>query len=213
MAAAFISATIHNYAPAIMNPIDLQEKVPVRLECPSCGSGDVSSSIEEDTFQYGDGPNAVTLSVSVLAHHCAACGLSCTRDDAEELRHNAICRHLGVLTPNEIKSIRERYRLSQAEFAELTKIGKASLARWEGGLLIQNSSSDNFLYLLTFEDNAKRLRERNSTPPTQTERPPKKSNVIPFFPRFKCIDPDEVERKRVEGSNFDLFPAVACGRP
>ncbi|MBF0462526.1 MAG: helix-turn-helix domain-containing protein [Magnetococcales bacterium] len=120
----------------------------------------VSSTSEVESFQYGDQEDAAMLSVSVRVYHCAACDLSFTTEEASESRHEAVCRHLGILTPTEVRGVRERCKLSQADFAELSKIGKASLARWERGALFQNQANDNLLYLLTFDDNVVRLRER-----------------------------------------------------
>ena len=76
------------------------------------------------------------------------------------MRHEAVCRHLGVLTPKEIIAIRKSYGMSRAVFARLTGIGEASLARWENGLLIQSPAYDRFLFLLTFPENLERLKSR-----------------------------------------------------
>ncbi len=65
------------------------------------------------------------------------------------MRHEAVCRHLGLLTPAEIRGLRERYNLSRAAFARMTGFGDATLARWEKGEVVQNASSDRYLRLLT----------------------------------------------------------------
>jgi DNA-binding transcriptional regulator YiaG len=79
---------------------------------------------------------------------------------AEEARHEAICRHLGILTPRQIVDLRKSYGLTRADFAALTRFGAASLARWETGSILQNAANDQLLYLLQFRDNIERLRER-----------------------------------------------------
>jgi DNA-binding transcriptional regulator YiaG len=89
---------------------------------------------------------------------CNQCGFQFTDEVAEEARHEAVCRHLGVMTPKEIKEIRKSYGMSRAEFSHLTRIGEASLARWENGLLIQSPAYDQLLYLLTFPENLERLK-------------------------------------------------------
>jgi transcriptional regulator with XRE-family HTH domain len=65
-----------------------------------------------------------------------------------------------VLTPQEIANIRARHGYSRTDFAKLTLLGAASLARWEKGLLIQNPGNDQLLYLMRFKDNVERLLAR-----------------------------------------------------
>jgi DNA-binding transcriptional regulator YiaG len=133
---------------------------PERLTCPVCGGNDVRTTIEMEKFVYGDGPEAVELTARVPVRTCNTCKFQFTDDVAEEIRHTAVCRHLGVMTPKEISRIRKAYSMSRAVFARLTRIGEASLARWENGLLIQSSAYDQFLYLLTFPENLERLKSR-----------------------------------------------------
>jgi len=68
------------------------------------------------------------------------------------------------MAPSEIQALREGYDMSRAEFSRLTRIGEASLGRWENGLLIQGQANDRFLYLLTFPENVARLRARKEAP-------------------------------------------------
>ena len=42
----------------------------------------------------------------------------------------------------------------------ITRLGAASIARWEAGSLLQNRAYDSLLYLLCFGDNLHRLRRR-----------------------------------------------------
>ncbi len=72
-------------------------------------------------------------------------------------RHEAECRRLGVLTPAEIRALRKDYDMSRAEFARVTGFGEATLARWERGEVIQNTSNDSFLRMLMERDAMKQL--------------------------------------------------------
>jgi putative zinc finger/helix-turn-helix YgiT family protein len=130
------------------------------LKCPSCGNSVVETKRLSHTFTYGDGPSAVELIATVDARKCAECGFEFLDSDAEDAKHEAICKHLCVLTPREIKSIRDSYGLSRSDFAQLTKLGEATLGRWERGALIQNGAYDHFLFLLTLPANLQHLRER-----------------------------------------------------
>jgi DNA-binding transcriptional regulator YiaG len=97
----------------------------------------------------------------VPLRRCRDCGFEFLDSVAEERQHDAVCRHLGVMTPAEIRQIRQKAgSLSRGEFAKISRVGEASLGRWERGELIQNAANDQLLYLLTFPENLNRLRER-----------------------------------------------------
>lgn len=131
--------------------------------CPECDGTDISTSYEKETVPYGSGTEAIDLTCTVPVRKCKVCGFSFTDDEAAEIRHEAVCRHLNVLTPAEILSIRQSYGLSRNEFSKLTHIGEASLARWENGYLIQNPANDQLLFLLQYQENVERLRSRART--------------------------------------------------
>jgi putative zinc finger/helix-turn-helix YgiT family protein len=130
--------------------------------CLNCGSSDLRTSREREEFPYGVGEEQVMLSAMVPVRKCGACGFDYTDDEAEDARHAAVCRHLGVMTPREVESVRKRLDMSRAEFARLTGLGEASLQRWESGSLIQNKANDNLLYLLSAKaENVRLLRQRD----------------------------------------------------
>ena len=116
--------------------------------CDLCGASELSTELVRDPFIYGTDSDAVELSADVPVHTCSQCEVSYTGKEAEIARHEAVCRHLGLLTPAEIRGLRKRYDLSRAAFARVTGFGEATLARWESGEVIQNTSSDRYLRLL-----------------------------------------------------------------
>jgi DNA-binding transcriptional regulator YiaG len=168
------------------------------IECPDCGSTGVETRHLRDRFSYGTGPNAVELEAVVPYHKCLDCKFEFTGAGAEDSRHEAICRHLGLMPPSEVVGVRQRYRMTRAVFAEKTRIGEASLARWETGLLIQNAANDNYLYLLCFPDNMQRLESRYSFE--------KSSNaLVPAgvqSRRFRELESSDISAKRRESRNF-----------
>lgn len=117
-------------------------------ECPDCESTDSVLDYRQQTFQYGRGSEAVQLTCDVPAYKCNQCGCEWTGAEAEDARQVTVCRHLGRLTPDEVLKIREKSRLSQAEFSRITGFGEASLSRWETGAQVQNASSDRLLRLI-----------------------------------------------------------------
>ncbi len=138
--------------------------------CPQCASTRVSTQTATESFPYGLGDDQQFLTASIPVHTCSACGFRFRDAIAEDIKHEAVCRHLGVMTPSEIHALRDRLGLSRADFANLTRLGDASIARWERGESIQTAAYDQLLYLLMFDDNLRRLRERDCPPaaePTQ----------------------------------------------
>jgi len=117
--------------------------------CPVCGAGKLHRRVVSERFTYdGDRGPILVEAKDVPMQVCDACGETFTGPDAARIRHHAICRALGLLTPEEIKALRERLGKTQQEFAELTGIGEATISRWERGRLLQNRANDNFLRLI-----------------------------------------------------------------
>ncbi len=119
---------------------------------------------DEETFEYGGREKPFSVTARIPSLRCTACGFRFYNDAAEQARHEAACRHLGVMTPDEIRALRKRYGSTQEAFAALTGLGVASLGRWERGQGIQNEASDVLLHLLTFPENVERLRRRQGEP-------------------------------------------------
>src|SRR5215469_10222668 len=92
-------------------------------ECDECGACAVRLSWKDESFVYGTGAEAVQLTVRVPVWTCDECGFAYTEGEAEEIRHEAICWHLGMLTPAEIRRVREHFGLTQAQFAQATGFG------------------------------------------------------------------------------------------
>ncbi len=53
--------------------------------------------------------------------------------EAHELIENTKARLIGLLTPAQMKELRERYDYSQKEMGELFQVGEKSWSRWESG--------------------------------------------------------------------------------
>ncbi|WP_199823796.1 type II TA system antitoxin MqsA family protein [Labrenzia sp. OB1] len=126
-----------------------------------CEAKSVTVQLLEEKFVYGCGDDQVLLSATVPVYECGECGEMYTGDEAEQLRHEAVCKHLGRLTPKEIKAIRDSYDLTQEKFAEVSGFGVASIKRWERGNQIQGESANNLLLLLRMPSNLRLVREAN----------------------------------------------------
>jgi DNA-binding transcriptional regulator YiaG len=178
---------------------------PKIYECPNCGSTSIETRIVLDKFQYGVGAKAVELEALVPFRNCADCNFEYTDSEAEDLRHEAVCRHLGVMTPAEIIAVRKKHGLTRSEFADKTRIGEASLARWETGELIQNPANDAYMYLLSFPENLERLENRHKARQAHTLSI---NAVNQRSPKFRSLMSTAISQKRQEAAAFQLRPAA-----
>ena len=121
--------------------------------CPFCSREEIITSWKDHTFSYGSGKSGVELTVNVPVQRCDACEFEYLDESSERLKHDAICHHLGVLSPAEIRLIREGLRMTRARFAQVTGLGETSLDRWENGLSIQTHANDRYLRLLARPEN------------------------------------------------------------
>jgi len=141
------------------------EKEVRERHCPSCGHQPLVARRIRDEFEYGPDEERITViaeAVPVLI--CPACDEILYGPEAAKVRHQAICRALGLLSPAEIKTLRERLGPDQEDFARLTGIGVATLSRWERGRLIQTRALDRYLRLLDALPQAARVLETLQQP-------------------------------------------------
>src|SRR5258708_1018532 len=104
--------------------------------CPNCGHAPLQEEmVGTDRFEYqADGEEPITVEAhNIPSEVCPYCKERYFGPAAARIRTAAVCRALGLLTPDEIQAIRERFGLTQAEFARLTGIGEATISRWERG--------------------------------------------------------------------------------
>lgn len=115
------------------------------VACVFCGAEAAVHSREAQTFGYVDKGREVELTALIPVLTCSSCNESYAAEGAEEAHNNAVCEHLGRLTPAQIKTLRKERGLTQAELANLLDAGIASIKRWESGTVIQNASMDRQL--------------------------------------------------------------------
>ena len=159
-------------------PFSVQTPTEDNLTCPQCGEGAVTTTMCLHVFSVGSGEDASDLEVQLPARQCQSCDFGFLDSEAEEIKHNALCQHLGVLTPSDVRHIRESYSMSRSAFAKLTGFGEATLGRWENGIIIQNLANDRFLRLLGSPWIMRRLESLRAQTATSALIP--KSNVVVF---------------------------------
>ena len=136
------------------NPQPVEPQQP----CAQCGARAVDTVEQRQRFRYGTGESAADLTVDLPVRRCATCGFEFLDGESERIKLEAICEHLGVLSPAGIRRIRESYGMTQAEFAQVTGLGTASLVRWENGSMNHTRAYDRYIRLLESPDVMRRLR-------------------------------------------------------
>lgn len=116
--------------------------------CPSCGT-----MMRKARGRLSLPINGEEVAVPSSAHlKCPKCGeVVLLFQDAKRLHEDAIAiyrkRH-GLLSADEIRTIRERFDLTQADLARLLRLGANTASRWESGRNVQTAAMDVLLRLI-----------------------------------------------------------------
>jgi putative zinc finger/helix-turn-helix YgiT family protein len=117
--------------------------------CSMCGHSPLEPKLIDKTFEYGEDDDAFIVTAhQVPVEVCPNCGEYCSGPAAARVEHDAICQALGLMTPTEIKALREQLGWSQQYLADLTGLGIATVSRWERGRLLQSRSNNKVLLAL-----------------------------------------------------------------
>lgn len=138
--------------------------------CPVCGKEQETEVIEKEEVSTVRGDEIKALA---RIRVCSVCGEELFDEELEEENiqrvYDIYRKKHGILSPEEIKNIRESYGLSQRAFAKLLGIGEASIARYETGALPEKSLS-NMIMLLKDPKNMEKLLEKNEKALTPREK-------------------------------------------
>jgi putative zinc finger/helix-turn-helix YgiT family protein len=113
------------------------------LNCPK-GHGPMAqiNITKQKTFK------GVDIEYSADAFICPECGLEAgtvqSAGDIQRAIADAYRKKIGLLTGQEIRSLREAKELTQQQLADVMNVGIASIKRWENGM-IQTKSMDHAL--------------------------------------------------------------------
>lgn len=118
-------------------------------KCPICGVGSLKKEVKTEVFEYKgetkEVPNYITWA-------CSECGEAIV--DNKSLKESGkklkdFKREVdGLLTGAQIKDIRTKIGLTQAQLAHIIGGGLKSLARYESGMVCQSKGMDNLLRIL-----------------------------------------------------------------
>lgn len=117
-------------------------------ECAQCG-GLVSRRMVKVDVKVGA---RETILVPRRLQQCSQCGETYFGVGEMDAVHRAaadiVREREGLLSPAEIRSLRESMNLSQAQFERLLRTGPKTVVRWERGTVFQNRATDTLLRTL-----------------------------------------------------------------
>jgi putative zinc finger/helix-turn-helix YgiT family protein len=130
------------------------------VKCPECGAivEPESRSISETWNVMGD-----EINVEGRLNYCPSCGslfLDEAYDRVQAVAYGTYREKHRLMTPAQIRKIREGYGFSQELFSRILGIGVASLRRYEGGAL-QTPAIDALLHSAETPDSLMSLFEKN----------------------------------------------------
>jgi putative zinc finger/helix-turn-helix YgiT family protein len=96
--------------------------------------------------------HGVSVPVREELYRCGVCGeeqFSFEQMQAVEREAARVYREQeGYLQPEEIRALRERWGLTQAQLEEALGLGKKTVVRWEAGRVLQQRAMDNLLRVM-----------------------------------------------------------------
>lgn len=115
-------------------------------ECPDCGK---LAAWKTATRLLPQEFRGHTYEIEAACQECSHCGFRILTDaQIDSLRKatvKAYQEEAGLLTAAEITEARKKMKWSQADLAEHTGLGSASIKRWELGLMVQTEANDSVL--------------------------------------------------------------------
>ena len=116
--------------------------------CPTCGTTMIE---KRGTLRLP--VNGEAIAVPSAAHlRCPRCGEVVLRfQDSKRLGEDAIAlyrKEHGLLSADEIRALRERFNLNQADLARLLRLGANTVSRWESSRNVQSAAMDMLLRLI-----------------------------------------------------------------
>jgi putative zinc finger/helix-turn-helix YgiT family protein len=116
--------------------------------CPRCGT-----IMKEARSRLKLPINGEEITVPSASHlKCPKCGEIVLRfQEAKRLHEDAseiYRRKQGLLSADDIRAIRERFNLTQADLARLLRLGANTVSRWESGRNVQTAAMDMLLRLI-----------------------------------------------------------------
>jgi HTH-type transcriptional regulator / antitoxin MqsA len=142
-------------------------------KCPICGAGKLKKTVSTETFEY---KGQEILIPDYITYVCPGCREAIV--DPETLKKSGkllkdFQRKVdGLLTGQQIRTIRKKLGLTQEQMSEIVGGGLKSLARYESGQICQSKAMDNLMRILDAYPemlNVIRKKEEPLVPETDSE--------------------------------------------
>lgn len=129
--------------------------------CPNCEEyTDVKLGVEKEIYNVRGEPIEIEAEVAI----CQKCGEKIFDEERDsrnfEIAYSQYREKHKLLSPDEIRKIREKYGLSQRALSRLLGLGEITIHRYENGA-IQDNAHDNLLRLIEEPQNMRKFLEAN----------------------------------------------------
>src|SRR5216683_3062875 len=122
------------------------EPRPFPWVCLQCGKEAVRDAVIAYTTSVKHRGKLHTVEISEFRIlQCELCAALVFNDEADEQISRALRKKLGLLQPEEIRRMRIACDWSQRNLADAMHAARATVCRWEKGILIQSKRSDEAL--------------------------------------------------------------------
>ncbi|MDP2829008.1 MAG: type II toxin-antitoxin system MqsA family antitoxin [Sulfuricellaceae bacterium] len=122
--------------------------------CSLCGEGHMTPRTENTVTEYRGQQGAVSLQYA----ECDVCGSEIVGDAEGRANKRAVLSFRktvdGLLTGEEIRAIREKYQLTQAQAAKLLGGGPVAFSKYENDDVAHSDAMDNLLRLVRRSEEA-----------------------------------------------------------
>lgn len=133
----------------------------MRKYCSACAKN-VETEIKQMTEEYVVKGQKFIIEARVRL--CSECSELIWDDELDNQNmisaFNKYRKANGLLLPDEIKEIRQKYQLSQTSFAKILGLGEKTITRYENGS-IQDSAQNNLIFLMRNISSFKLLWKKN----------------------------------------------------
>src|SRR5262245_1804848 len=123
--------------------------------CGKCGKREVAIAVVPYSVEYDDEGQKIVVNIPDLSvPRCANCGTLSIDQDAANQIGEAYRNQIGLLAPDEIRTLRIDRGISQEELAERMGVPIPTVQRWESGGQIQSRIADKTLRVFFQQNHA-----------------------------------------------------------
>lgn len=192
--------------------------------CVNCETGSAHEVVEDRTVLLNDALLSVRADRFMK---CDSCGEEYFTDEQSRVHarmvNDARRRAEGLLTGEEIQSLRRALMLTQVELEDALGIARKTVVRWENGTAVQSKAVDDVLRLIALDPNNLRLlvrvRRGALTPTVEKKLAPRDDSYVSQLKQTVYAELDRVTSENeayspwVDEATTSIVEAIVeCGR-